>query len=244
MVTKKNVRRVDRLLAGTVGSVCLTIVAVALGGCHLFDESNHYRRRHDDRRCYVKSVTCTRYACYYRIHCEPKSKHDCKEGRHADLGHGTIYEAGVPRPDSQRADYQSPAPPFDAGPPAADMTQDGATTADSGPVLPGCDGKGECADGFECVAGVCNPCPDGICPCRSDAACGQDERCNLTTGQCERVTCGDLTREADCLARGDCLAVYSGKNCTRPDGKECQAGDSNCTCASFDFAVCSEQTVP
>lgn len=217
------------------GIAAFAVAAVALSGCYLWDE--HDGRSSKNRRCTVKWVECTYYACYYRFHCEPQ-KRVCDDGgggsTRLDSGTATRRDSGTIRRDSG-------AGTRDGNTPVADM---GTSAPDLGPPPPGCDGTGGCADGFECLAGVCQPCPNGICPCRSDAACGQNERCNLSSGECERITCASLTSEGDCLARGDCLAVYSGQNCTRPDGHECKAGDTDCNCATFDFAVCAERSIP
>jgi hypothetical protein len=50
--------------------------------------------------------------------------------------------------------------------------------------------------------------------------------------------CTEINDEPDCLARKDCEATYTGIDCTTPNGAACQAGSTNCTCASFVFANC------
>lgn len=66
------------------------------------------------------------------------------------------------------------------------------------------------------------------------------------TGNCEAISacdtappCTAINDEADCLGRTDCSGVYTGIDCTKPDGSACHSGDANCTCASFEFASCA-----
>src|SRR5262249_31939928 len=49
--------------------------------------------------------------------------------------------------------------------------------------------------------------------------------------QCDKApSCAVINDEKDCLARKtDCIAVYNGINCKKPDGSSCHAGDTNCT---------------
>lgn len=98
--------------------------------------------------------------------------------------------------------------------------------------------------------------------CGGDATCGTRPACaagsvaligadGCYTGACETITpgcdvaptCGSLQHETDCLARtGECGALYTGINCKKPDGTACQSGDTGCTCESFRFAACDEQS--
>lgn len=66
------------------------------------------------------------------------------------------------------------------------------------------------------------------------------------TGECRLIAacdvppaCTALRAEAVCLARTDCEASYTGRNCQHPDGSACRAGDSACVCESFSFAACA-----
>lgn len=208
----------------------------ALVSCYDYGDDYHgYNRR--GRDCYVKGLVCGYYGCWYEWWCtrDNSCKDEYGSGRCYDDDH---HDDGEPLADA------SPVGMVDGGSPDAGApTVDGGATEDagggSGGAGSGCDGTGSCAAGFECLEGTCQACPDGICPCRSDQACGSSERCELETGRCVPIQCTDLRAESACLARGDCVAVYSGKNCRRADGKECEAGDSNCTCETFEFAVCS-----
>ncbi|MGE0870993.1 MAG: hypothetical protein AB7P03_20680 [Kofleriaceae bacterium] len=58
--------------------------------------------------------------------------------------------------------------------------------------------------------------------------------------------CESLTYEADCVDRaGSCTAVYTGVNCTNPDGTACQGGaDCDCETFTFDRCVTGDGTTP
>lgn len=72
------------------------------------------------------------------------------------------------------------------------------------------------------------------------------------TGECRAIascdtapSCAALGYEADCLSRpNDCGAVYTGRNCHKPNGAACQAGDTDCTCAIYEFNSCEDQGMP
>lgn len=107
---------------------------------------------------------------------------------------------------------------------------------------------------------TCEPTPAG-------GSCGGTSTCNIAepscaagevalildgcyTGSCGAIAtcdvtpaCGALQHEADCLGRNaECASVYTGINCTKPDGSACAAGDTGCTCQSFQFNSCTDRT--
>jgi cysteine-rich repeat protein len=63
--------------------------------------------------------------------------------------------------------------------------------------------------------------------------------CRLITACDVPPTCTALRAEAACLARTDCEAAYTGRNCQHPNGSACRAGDTQCVCESFTFAACA-----
>lgn len=68
-------------------------------------------------------------------------------------------------------------------------------------------------------------------------SCGAIATCDVTPG------CTALQHESDCLgANASCSSVYTGNNCTKPDGSACAAGDTGCTCQSFSFNSCTDRT--
>jgi len=101
---------------------------------------------------------------------------------------------------------------------------------------PGTDPAGSCAGTVTCNI-VAPTCAVGEVPLIKD---------DCYTGACKAIaqcdtapSCAALKHEPDCLGRiADCSAVYTGIGCTKPDGTQCNAGDTNCTCQSFNFNSC------
>jgi hypothetical protein len=119
-------------------------------------------------------------------------------------------DSGLALADAAPAPDASPLP--DAASPDAGFAPD-ASPPDVGPP----------DSGVECVTN--NDCPLGtLCS---------------TSGRCVLAACADLTTEAACLARQDCLPIYAGMNCVDMQGRQCNPGDTNCVCATYSFAVCA-----
>lgn len=120
----------------------------------------------------------------------------------------------------------------------------GATVADGGatttPDAGACARTYDCAQGQQCVGGACTPCANGVCACSRDDDCASTELCDRASRTCATPPpeCTALTTEASCSARADCQPVYAGLECVDAQGGECQDGDTNCTCARFEFAAC------
>lgn len=105
------------------------------------------------------------------------------------------------------------------------------------------------ANGDEIVAGWCvasgtgsscaGQCGLALDDCYCDEACtGFGDCCSDYEQVC--LGCGVLD-EAACEASEACMPVYTGINCTDPEGNTCTGNDSNCTCESFEFATCVDQ---
>jgi len=106
--------------------------------------------------------------------------------------------------------------------------------------LPGQDPAGTCGGAATCNTAMPN-CPAGQVPTLIDGCytgqCRDYASCDVTP------VCTHINDSTNCLARStDCTPVYSGLNCTKPDGTACQDGDTNCTCTSFVFASCRDKT--
>jgi hypothetical protein len=124
----------------------------------------------------------------------------------------------------------------------------GATLVDAGvgrdaPAAPdagACTRTYDCAHGQQCIGGACTPCANGVCTCSRDDDCAATELCGRASRTCETPPpeCAARTTEAACSARTDCQPVYAGLECVDAQGGECQDGDTNCTCARFEFAAC------
>jgi hypothetical protein len=83
----------------------------------------------------------------------------------------------------------------------------------------------KCADGE--VAGRKDGCFTGTC--RSIASCEAAPECRALG-------------EADCKVRStDCSVQTIGRDCHRPDGTDCQSGDTNCTCMQNVFNFCDDR---
>ncbi len=89
-------------------------------------------------------------------------------------------------------------------------------------------------------AGACAP---GQCACVRDNDCPDELVCDHAAGVCVTppVRCADLTNEAACVAAATCQPVYAGQDCRDPSGGECNSGDTDCTCATFSFALCVDR---
>jgi hypothetical protein len=106
--------------------------------------------------------------------------------------------------------------------------------------MPGTDPAGSCAGAVTCNQNA-PQCAAGEVPLVLDGcytgACKAISQCDAAP------SCAALQHESDCLAdNGRCTAVYTGINCTKPDGTACNAGDTNCTCESFRFNSCTTRT--
>ncbi len=85
-------------------------------------------------------------------------------------------------------------------------------------------------------SGNCGMAVDG---CYCDEACvGFGDCCDDYEAQC--TGCPTLEEDA-CQADATCQPVYTGINCTDPQGNTCTGGESNCTCESFEFAGCEDK---
>jgi hypothetical protein len=106
--------------------------------------------------------------------------------------------------------------------------------------MPGTDPAGDCTDAVTCASAPPS-CPDGQVALVLSGC---------YTGQCRAITacegapaCSHLQHEDDCLNRNQtCSAVYTGINCHKPDGSACHAGDTDCTCDSFEFHGCTDKS--
>ena len=86
---------------------------------------------------------------------------------------------------------------------------------------------------------VAPACPAGEVPMIKDGC--YTGVCN-TIGTCDVApTCAAYQHEADCMGGAGCTAMYTGLNCTTPNGASCTSGSSaNCTCTSFEYASCRD----
>lgn len=107
--------------------------------------------------------------------------------------------------------------------------------------MTGTDPAGSCAGTITCAT------KEPTCPAGSTGlivnGCWTGE-CRAIAQCSEAPACGSLEHEQDCLDRTtDCSSVYLGLNCHTPTGGACHAGDTNCTCANFQFDRCTDKIV-
>jgi hypothetical protein len=57
-------------------------------------------------------------------------------------------------------------------------------------------------------------------------------------------TCGELTTEAACDERTDCLPIYAGTGCSCGPDCQCIGGEPGCICTSFEFFRCEPSVTP
>jgi len=106
--------------------------------------------------------------------------------------------------------------------------------------LPGADPNGDCAGEVTCNLG--RPvCPEGQVALISDGC---------YTGQCQAINqcgadpgCSAYGYATDCSNAG-CQLSYTGINCRAPDNTPCTVPSASCTCQSYQFASCSEGSMP
>lgn len=197
---------------------------------------------------------------------DPRNSKACREAR----AHGRRYPPGhdpcarIGRPDATTVackDAGTSSSP-DTGTAARDSGGGGSedsgsgSAADSGRALDSGSGGGAdagtgaactdsatCPSGQQCSSRTCQPCARGICACQRDNDCPRGEICNHQMGVCGAAppTCADLRTEPACAARADCRPIYAGMHCTNDRGSECHSGEANCTCATYEFAVCANR---
>ncbi len=203
-------------LTALLGLLAATLFAASCGG-YFHDDDDDFRDRDRDRG--------------------HKHDEDCDD-------RNTEVDAGITVPvDPADAAVRPDANDMsDAGesPDASEISDGGESPDATSP--PECTSSAECAIGSQCIAGSCTPCAEGICACDRDDDCPGEQICNHPISTCEDrpVACAELSVEADCLARTDCLTIYGGMNCTDANGGECESGDVDCTCETFSFAACIE----
>ncbi|HZJ62024.1 MAG TPA: hypothetical protein VFD36_00760 [Kofleriaceae bacterium] len=122
----------------------------------------------------------------------------------------------------------------------ADAVKQGAGWCDTArsTCMMGTNPLGACTGAITCTVKPPD-CPEG-------QVAGRKDGCFTSTcraiNECEAAPeCKALTHEADCKARSeDCRQVTIGVNCHRPDGSNCNAGDTNCICLENRFNGCDD----
>jgi hypothetical protein len=240
-----------------VSSTAIAVFALFAGGLAACVEShNHFRRATCAERSSLRAEHYGWRHGWWDDHDEDDFIRDCMGDASSAYPDATA-EPGGAHPDATAAAEDASTPdggaPADTGTGTSTVGPDaGALPPDSGPapdsgVPPdsgvACMTTATCPAGSQCASGVCEPCVGGVCTCRRDTDCSNEEICNHNNGTCELAppTCVMLTVEADCVARADCRPIYAGMNCTNAQGTTCQSGEANCTCATYSFAACVDR---
>jgi hypothetical protein len=122
---------------------------------------------------------------------------------------------------------------------------------------PTCTTTADCVNGTYCQDNACVPgtcagpaatcnlqpptCAEGQVPLIDGTGCYAGTCFEIA--QCSAApSCQALQHENDCLNDAGCTSVYTGLNCTKPDGSACHTGDTGCTCASFQYDSCTTHT--
>lgn len=99
---------------------------------------------------------------------------------------------------------------------------------------------GSCAGTITCATAEPS-CATGQTPIIVDGcysgACIAIDQCDVPPPP---PSCEDVTTENACIARTDCMPVYTGVNCTGTNGQSCTANSAGCTCESFSYYGCGE----
>ena len=115
----------------------------------------------------------------------------------------------------------------------------------------GANGNGGCQANSDCPKGSFCELDSAICVytgvCQSDPDCGDGLTCDEPSNTCvpgedpppPPPACSDITAEADCLARVDCVPVYTGVNCSCGPDCVCHGVEPNCVCERFDYFACA-----
>ena len=224
----------------------LLVSALTLGGCELYfggdhNDGDHWTYCGSDGQydCNGNDCAWVSSECEGTPGAECTSSQDCAAGCYCQ--DGTCEEAGF-------CDGETPCP-------------DGfhCNTDRSSCEPNACSDTVACPSGQVCTNGTCT---DDPATCEGDIAM----TCNLVApkcpvgqvatmvdgcydGGCRAITacegpavCGHLQHQEDCGARsGDCKQVFTGINCTNPDGTACNTpGAGGCTCESFEYARCDK----
>ena len=77
--------------------------------------------------------------------------------------------------------------------------------------------------------------------CSKESDCERGFNCDYESKECtpaDAETCGELSTEADCDNRNDCVSIYAGTNCSCGPECTCVGGEPGCVCQSFAFFTC------
>lgn len=77
--------------------------------------------------------------------------------------------------------------------------------------------------------------------CAKESDCERGFNCDYERKECVAAgaeTCAELSSEADCDHRNDCVSIYAGTDCSCGAECTCIGGEPGCVCQSFAFFTC------
>ena len=237
----------------------LACMGLAMGlastGCTLYFGEDHDDDVQVTTYCEGTGPATTCYTCYTQPdgyqECFPDSygctsDNTCAPGCYCDEGSGICEEAGYCGSDAE-CGYGMECDCSGSCVPANTATRTCEPTPPPPPPPPPltCNTDVDCAAGCYCENGVC----EESSVCTSDSQCPAGQICDEPRGTCIPLpplppppppppACSTITDWGVCQARTDCVAVVNGTNCHRPDGTDCQMGDTNCVCEIITFEGC------
>lgn len=112
-----------------------------------------------------------------------------------------------------------------------------------GTCMSGEDPYGTCGGTVAPTCNVARPsCPEGTVALMYDGCyTGGCSWINLCAATPE---CSSYRYDSDCRNDASCSSAYTGTGCKKPDNSPCQAGDTDCTCATYTFASCQDGGSP
>jgi hypothetical protein len=240
-------------LLSSVGLALALAMAFALAGCQLYFGSNDDDRG-GGRGGNPPGSACTRDSeCAAGCFCEDGTcaeagfcgaDKDCGNGFHCDMARSSC----IPNPAC------SASQPCSGGfvcendacvatcscENDADAVRQGAgwCDLDRKTCMRGTNPLGACTGAITCTT-KSPECPAGQVAGRTDGC---------FTGTCRPIDgceaapeCKALQHELDCRARNvDCREITIGQDCHRPDGSNCNAGDTDCVCRINSFSGCAD----
>jgi len=135
------------------------------------------------------------------------------------------------------------APRSDAEAVASESERAADTGTDTGthPNETRCASNSDCQTASYCEqdSGECLP---GVA-CEDESSCEPGFNCDPALSLCtptDRELCSELTDEATCADRDDCMSTYAGIDCTCGPDCTCMGGEPNCVCERFEFHTCED----
>jgi hypothetical protein len=240
-------------LLSSVGLALALAMASVLAGCQLYFGSNDDDSRGGRGGNPPGSACVNNSDCAAGCFCEDGT---CAEagfcGSDADCGAGfrcdTARSSCIPNPACTSNEACGNGSICDNGGCVAtcacandaEAVQQGAGWCDvaRNTCMKGTNPVGACTGAVTCTTAA-PVCPEGEVPGRKDGCF--TGTCRAIDG-CEAAPeCKVLQHELDCRARSaDCREITIGQDCHRPDGSNCNSGDTDCVCRINNFYGCTD----